>query len=567
MNKFSVLTLLLFSFVRPASADVVVLRDRSILRGGVTHSDSQITVGGKTFEDSEVLLWEGADGAPRNEPTLRDHLRGYAAMHDVVSLGRCKELIPQAIEANAGGSARKLLIEAERLGMEPSDVDTAAEKIEKLGDGKDAKFALGARASWASFLANKAKGNGALKESLRGLEILRAALVRNEKDPVAIEILDQVGPKTKKRRRRRVRQADVIAARKRKRVWLDWRVDVLPSKYGRIRMLDYSHPELERARELWKPRDSEGVRQSVPVYGVETDEIVFITSLERTDTVKHCVSIARFTARALEEMMKVDDPKRGTSDPLVIYLYANQKQYIELSGQGRGAAPNPTIAMSAGHYVPTENVSRFFWPNRPGAKDSVKETFVHELTHHWIQERNPRWARADQAMGEKSVTTPGSWIVEGMAVFMQESRFDLERGTWSHFNPKMLSLDSVDSIGRQKKLMDWKKLFTITKQELHEIVDTKKLQAKYEGRWNLFPIGMSEMLLFYKQSGSTCTYLYWAENGKYREALKEYVTSYYCGKKAKTSIQAAFGMTEAELGKRVEAFAKKVVDGWRPAGA
>ena len=237
------------------------------------------------------------------------------------------------------------------------------------------------------------------------------------------------------------------------------------------------------------------------------------------------------------------------------------------SSAAYSATPNPTIAMSAGHYVPTENVSRFFWPSRPGAKESVTETFVHELTHHWIQERNPRWARADQAMGEDSVTTPGAWIVEGMAVFMQESRFDLERGTWSHFNPKMLSLDSVDSIGRQKKLMDWKKLFTITKVDLDKVVETKKLQATYAGRWNLFPIGMSEMLLFYKQSGSTCTYLYWAENGKYREALKEYVTSYYCGKKDKTSIEAAFGMSEEELGKRVEAFAKKVVRGWRPDGA
>ena len=136
MNKLSILALLLFSFVRPAAADVVVLRDRSILRGGVTHSGSQITVDGKTFENSEVLLWEGADGAPRNEPTLRDHLRGYAAMHDIVSLARCKELIPQAIEANAGGSARMLLIEAERLGMEPSDVDTAAEKIAMLDTSK-----------------------------------------------------------------------------------------------------------------------------------------------------------------------------------------------------------------------------------------------------------------------------------------------------------------------------------------------------------------------------------------------------------------------------------------------
>lgn len=568
MKTLGTLLLCLFPFAGLAHADVVVLRDRTILRGGVTQTGSAITVNGKSFEKSEVLLWEGADGAPRNDPTLENHLRGYSALHDSVMLARCRELIPQAIEAKLGGSARDLLVEAERRGLPPADVDAMAAKIEKLGDGKDEKFTLGANKSFATFLATKAKGNDATKETQRGLELLRAALRLNEKDGTAVELLDQVGPKIKRRRRRRVRKADVIAARERKRVWLDWRVDVLPSKYGRIRMLDSRHPELERARLLWRTRDkTTGKWTSRPVYGVETDEIVFITPLERTDIVKHCVSIARFTARALEEMMKIDNPRRGTSDPLVIYLYENQKQYVELSGAGRGVAPNPTIAMSAGHYVPTENVSRFFWPSRPGARDSVKETFVHELTHHWIQERNPRWARADQAMGEDSVMTPGVWIVEGMAVFMQESRFDLERGKWSHFNPKMLSLDSVDSIGRKKKLMDWKKLFTITKVDLHKVVNTKELMAQYEGRWNLFPIGMSEMLLFYKQSGATCTYLYWAEKGKYREALMEYVTSYYTGKKTKTTIQGAFGMSEEELGKRVETFAKRVVDGWRPDGS
>jgi hypothetical protein len=46
------------------------------------------------------------------------------------------------------------------------------------------------------------------------------------------------------------------------------------------------------------------------------------------------------------------------------------------------------------------------------------------------------------------------------------------------------------------------------------------------------------------------------------------VTNYYNGKKEKTSIEAAFGMSEQELGKKVEEFARKVIkEGWRPAGA
>ncbi|MHC4939249.1 MAG: hypothetical protein ACYTHK_09800 [Planctomycetota bacterium] len=547
------------------AADIVVLSDRTILEGEAKGDAKSVTIAGRTVDLGEVLLWEGADGKPRNDPTLRNQLRAYDAINDRAMVKRCRELLPRAIKAKAGDSARTLLSEAERCGMEPAEVDSFAAKVKDLPDEKKDEFELGARKAFAVLLAGKAKANEAEKEASRGLELLRAALVRDEKCESALEILDEVGPKVR-RGRRRPRKRDILRARPRKRVWLDWKVDVLPSKFGRIRMLDNSHVEVERARELWRYRDDQGQWKYARIYGVETDEIVFLTPMARTDIVKSCVSLARFTARALEEMFRVDDPKRGTSDPLVIYFYENQKQYIEFSGRGRGVAPNPTIAMSAGHYVPTENVSRFFWPSHAGAWESVKETFIHELTHHWIQERNPRWSRAEQAHGEDSVTTPGVWIVEGMAVFMQEARFDLERGKWDLFNPKMMSLDTVDSVGRAGELIDWKKQLTITKVELHQPnkISVQGRKGTYKGRWNLFPIPMNEMILFYKQAGATCSFLYFGEGGKYREKLLDYVTNYYTGQKEKTAIKAAFGMTEEELGKKIEAYAKKVVGGWRP---
>ena len=138
-----------------------------------------------------------------------------------------------------------------------------------------------------------------------------------------------------------------------------------------------------------------------------------------------------------------------------------------------------------------------------------------------------------------------------------------------HLNPKMMSLDTVDSIGRAGELIDWKKQLTITKVQLHQpnVIGLKERKGTYKGRWNLFPIPMNEMVLFYKQAGATCSFLYFGEGGKYREKLLDYVTNYYTGKKEKTAIKAAFGMTEEELGKKIEAYAKKVIEGWRPRDA
>ncbi len=582
-----------------ATADKIVLRDKTILEGTAKAAadDGKITIGARTLKPDEILLWVDGEGKPINTPTFVDQMRAYDAINDVTILERCREFIPAAIEAKAGGSARALLAEAERLGMPADEVDALSPRVLATPPDKtDAAYDLHERKEFATLLAQQSKANGALKGKLRGLELLRAALVRDEQQKSALEILETVAPgKRTGRRRRRRRQTDEQkkAAAAQRRVWLDWQVDVLPSKFGRIRLLNSGHPEMQRAKELWRPRNKDtGQRgEPIPIHGIETEEIVFLTPMEKTAIVKMCVSIARTNCRALEKLFATDEPKRGTTDPLVIYFYRNQKEYIELSGEGRGTRPSPMIAMSAGHYISTENVSRFFWPNRPGAAESVRETFVHELTHHWIQERNPRWSRANEAQGALKVTTPGVWIVEGIAVFMQEGRFDLKEGTWSHFNPHCLALDSVAAIAKMKlmpwdrrfkwsqfdpsnaaaacvipveKLMPWERLFTITKMDLSTNVETGKIQAHYKGKWNLRPIPMSEMLLFYKQSGSACQFLYWGESGKYREKLKDYVTAYYTGDKKGTDLQTAFGMTPDELGTKVEVFAQKVVDGWRP---
>jgi len=547
-----------------ASADVVVLRDRTILEGEAKRDGEQISVAGRTTPLDEVLLWEGTDGVPQNDPTLRNHLRALDALHDRELLARSRELLAKAIEAKAGGSARRLLTSAERLDMDPAEVEALAKQIEGLPDDKQPEFELQGDKSFARLLGERAKANGAEDDKQRGLELLREALLFDPESEDLLLILDEVGPSIQ-RGRRRPRRSDIVRARPMKRVWLDWMVDVLPSKFGRIRLLDNRHVELERAKALWKIRDPDtGEWKETPIHGVETSEIVFLTSMTRTDIVKSCVSLARFTARTLEQMFQTDAPKRGTSDPLVIYLYGDKAQYVALSGRGRGEAPNPTIAMSAGHYTSTENVSRFYWPGMERWK-SVKETFVHELTHHWIQERNPRWARTEQPTMEDSVQVPGVWIVEGMAVFMQGTRFDLERGTWDLFNPKATYLDATQAIGTAGNLIDWKKQLTITKVELHSKVDTQFPQGYYKGRWNLRAFPMNEMVLFYQQAGATCAYLYFAEGGKYREKLLDYVTAYYTGKKEQTAIQTAFGISEAELGKRVEEFARKVcLEGWRP---
>ena len=280
-----------------------------------------------------------------------------------------------------------------------------------------------------------------------------------------------------------------------------------------------------------------------------------------------CLGFARLTCRALDEMFKTEKPARSSDGlPLVIYFYENRKDYIALSGRGVGRGPNPGLGLTAGHYNPNENISRFFWPKRPDALLQVRDTFVHELTHHWIRRRCPRWHARDIKGPEVRVQTPGYWIVEGFAVFIQEGRYDIETGRWSHFNPHAYTLDTVAALSRAGKLISWDKLYPLTRVGFN--IDLKKTfdYATVNRKWAIRPDPISEIVLFYQQSGATCQFLYWGENGAYRTRLLDYVKNYYTSQQGKTSIEAVFGLTPQKLGEKVEAFAQAVMSGWRPKG-
>jgi hypothetical protein len=197
----------------------------------------------------------------------------------------------------------------------------------------------------------------------------------------------------------------------------------------------------------------------------------------------------------------------------------------------------------------------------------VRDTFVHELTHHWIERRNPRWHERDLTSVGGRTVIPGYWIAEGFATFIQHSRFDRKKGTWTYFNPKAHSLDVVAAVAKEKKLLDWNMVYTLTQAKFHgELAKTAtKAHARVKGRWTIRSNAISQIRLFYEQSSATCMFLYWGENGKYRENLLDYVTNFYTAKKDMTTTQAAFGLSEEALGKKVADFAIRVIDkGYRP---
>ena len=420
---------------------------------------------------------------------------------------------------------RTLIDRAESAGLEGKLAESLSRKLNGVARAKEVKpFEVPALEDLETLLLERARIARVDKNETRALRLLRVALLDSPDHAGLKAALEKAAPK------------DWPLGDRRN--WLEWRLQVT-SQPG-THMLRKASYDRETAQKRWG---------GATVHGVESEDVVLMTTLKDPLPVGRCVKLARLTCRALERIFYTHNPVRDDRDPLIIYLFEDKESYIKLSGGGGH------LGWTLGHYSPSENLSRFYWMKRPDAMRTVTTTFVHELTHHWIERRNPRYTRE---VTMRNVQTPGYWIVEGFATFMQEGRYDVERNEWTHFNKHAQTLDIVADLSeRGAKLLDWNKVYPLNQRDFHEVL-SKEFNVRPNLRWSLQHIGLSEVNLFYQQAGATCHYLFHANKGKLREKLLEYVVAYYTNDGTMTQVEEAFGMTPDELGEKVAAFAKSM---------
>jgi len=546
MKSIAVLSLL----ASLAVADTAVLRDRTVLTGAAERTGRTLKIAGRSVPLERVLLWEDDNGLPQHAPTLTDHVTGLRAIAEGRVLATCLERLPKAVEAKDGDVAGRLLARAVAAGLPAKEIETWSGRT-NVGGGKS-DVAVPGGGALVDVLAERALAIlDEDEEDKRGLALLREALRQDADHKKARNVLDDFAPM---RWRVGYPKDDDI-----QRIWLDWQIDVVQPG---MRAVGWRQPDVRRAgaNPAWKV-----IRGKRSLHGAQTQEITFVTAMTDSSVVGMCTKYAWITCKALDEMFATENPLRDDNLPLVIWFFENKKHYLDVNA-GQGGQRN-FLAMTAGFYSPTDNISRFFWPtNRPAPARAVRDTFVHELTHHWIQRRNPR---LDPAGLMRSFQVPGYWIVEGFATFIEEGRYDIRTNRRSHFDAHASSIDIVADLAEQGKVIPWDKLYKLSQQDFRnpEKLSQRGMHAAANKRWAIRPQPLAAIRLFYEQSAATCHFLYWGENGRYRDMLLDYVTYYYTAKEDRTSIPSAFGLSEKELGEKVEKWCKAVIDGgWRPPG-
>ncbi len=539
MTRKALLGLLL---ALPAAAGNAVGVNGSVLRGDLRVEGEEVVLAKKTKEErhpkSEFLLVEADDGKLLYAPDLEARIRGYEYLARAEHADACVKLLDLAIAARDGKLARRLLEMAQADGFSGKSADELKKKVEALESRSptpDAKKAeqvaarlLEIQSLSASLLLSRAR-----VDDTHGLRLLREALRLDPAHAGAAAFLAERAPKD--------------FAWGPPAFWLDWHLDL---EARGVRMLPEADRQLEMTRAGWRK----------DLYGVEAGEIRVMTPVTDTVTVGRCLAWGRLTCAALSEMFKTDAPKPRISKTLLVLLFPSKEEYIKKSA-GESDEECDYLETTAGHYSPMEQLSRLVWDRRPDAERRIARVFVHELTHHWVAELNPRYSNRDLRL---SGTMTGYWIVEGLATFVEEASFDIETGTWSFFDARAASLDTVQALAKERRLLPWDRFYALDSAKAQSLPADQPSVFFVARRWHLGRDATTPARLFYEQAASTVHFLYHGENGAFRERLIDYVTNYYTGKKEKLAIEAAFGMTPAELGRKVEAYAQAVAAGWRP---
>ena len=292
------------------------------------------------------------------------------------------------------------------------------------------------------------------------------------------------------------------------------------------------------------------------VVGFLNGPLLVISPPEHPSAISRCLTYGRIVSDELDAEFASIGPRKAEDEILVLHLFPNKPEYLNQSikernqepGQGFGGLEN-----TAGHYSPSANVTRIFFP--VGQGDSVIGTYTHELTHHWIGRRRPLRS-ADETM-EDHAGGPGYFVVEGYADFVRSFAYDPAAGKANPDNPRAEYADVVAACP-PASLVPWDKEFAMPQHEAYAMIEQG--EVKLALRWRMgnqshFSLGT----LYYAQAAATTAYLYLADGGKYRPALMKHLYDHYAGASDPDALLKVCGCGADELGARIVAWCRAQV--------
>lgn len=343
---------------------------------------------------------------------------------------------------------------------------------------------------------------------------------------------------------------------------LDWLDYVGATSRTKVNLLEASLDDFSGETKL-DPIDAQNKQQLLEWRGrwrkdlqaLQSKRVLMFSSVESPGSMAKAVATGELVCDLLESMFGHMPKVRNDPRPMLVFIYSDRLDYLRESMK-IGAK---IAEQAAGYYSWQEKPakSRLYVPSDDAGFQAVLPTLAHELTHHWLMDQCPAFQpdAAAALMGPKAF-----WIVEGFASLIEQFEFDFERRQFRLGDGG--SQDRADLVVSLKtsQRLHWNWLVGATRMQFSkfwqdkqsvDVASRTRLGRGYQVR---------RVNLFYAQSAMLARYLYEAEDGRYRQKLLDFVVNYYTGKLDELEFEKAFGISGKEIGPKVVAFAKKLVE-------
>ena len=306
-------------------------------------------------------------------------------------------------------------------------------------------------------------------------------------------------------------------------------------------------PELASADGAFVPRD-DPLRRSIregPWSGsgealvLRTPNTVFRTPVRDPAVVGRCLRNAEFTCGALTLLLGPDAvlPVTGDDDLMDIRLHADEEAY-----RRENAAAGNMLTWSAGHYTPSEGVSRFFVPDAEQSDPlgrGLFEVLAHELTHHFLDRR---WVEtAGRRRGGPGV--PGYWAVEGIARFVEDQTVEMDRRGLRFDDRTVPSLEAAAQASKKGVIYRPSELLGLSHAGFGRLTTKTLLTVTLKN--TLQERILSQIGLFYEQAGAITWFLVMDREEEGRRAFFRYLSDVYGGR-APVEGWRSLGFSSAE---------------------
>jgi hypothetical protein len=329
-----------------------------------------------------------------------------------------------------------------------------------------------------------------------------------------------------------------------------WRDDADAAR----RWIRWAHGLLPAGAEFLSPEDAVWGRLKTSPWtrdtcGFRTENLLVFSREHDLEAVTGCLRNGEGSVRCLESLLKGGRVAKVGNDRerLEVRIHRNEAEYASEEVE------NPESSL--GNYSPRERISRFFVPTSDSERllgRALFEVLSHELTHQYIEER---WVTGDLG---SNVLTPGYWVVEGMARFVEDQALEMGRRGIRFDDDTVVSLDAAAQAEKKGLLLDFAKFLNLSQADFYRLDTEPRYSVTL--RNTLHSFGLSEMNIFYEQAGSLVFYLVNRAGGKRRKAFVRYLVGYYNGRAGREGWKALGYESPGELEREYRKFLRGLLE-------